>query len=48
MNKVVTIHFLLIKDEHMMEEECQDQKYLTKPTEFHQILPKSLKISVEK
>ena len=48
MNKAVTIHLLLIKDEHMIEEGNQEPKYLTEAMEFHQSLPKNLKTSVEK
>ena len=46
MNKAVTIHLLLIKDEHMIEEGNQEPKYLTKAMELNQSLPKNLKTSV--
>ena len=48
MNKAVTIHLLLLKNEHMIEEGYAEPKHLLKATEFHQSLPNKLQTRIEK
>ena len=48
MNKAVTIHLLLLKNEHMIEEGYAEPKHLLKAMEFHQSLPNKLQTRVEK
>ena len=48
MNKAVTIHLLLLKNEHMIEEGYAESKHLLKAMEFHQSLQNKLQTRVEK
>ena len=48
MNKAVTIHLFLIKDEHMTDEGFKEPKHLFKSMDFHQSLQKNLKSNVDK
>ena len=48
MNKAVTIHLLLLQNEHMIEEGYAEPKHSLKAMEFHQSLPNKLQTRVEK